>query len=414
MTRLGLKRAAAVLLLGSIAAAMPARAATEPHWVDTWSAAPDSAGPPLPAQTLRQIVRISIGGSAVRIRLTNLFGTAPVTIGAAHLARHARGSAIQPGSDHALSFAGKPGVTIAQGSEVLSDPLMLPLHGLDELALSLYFPAGAMASTIHGDGAQTAFIADGNAAAAEKFPAGKTTRKRFFLSDVEVAADPGAGTVVVVGDSLADGHGSTPDRNARWPDALAARLQADPMLASIGVVNAGISGNRLLNDGPIGPSMLNRLDRDAISKPGVAWIVLDGGLNDIGIADDPDSPADVVTAQQIIEGMKALIARAHNSGIRIIGATLLPYAGAVQPLRYTAAGEARRQAVNAWIRGAAAFDAVADFEQVVLDPAHPDRLLPAFDSGDHIHPNDAGYKAMAAMVDLQLFKRGPRLGGNAG
>jgi lysophospholipase L1-like esterase len=218
-----------------------------------------------------------------------------------------------------------------------------------------------------------------------------------------VAAGAEARTIVAIGDSVTDGHGSGRDHNARWTDAFAERLQADPALASIAVANAGISGNRLLKDGPIGPSMLARFDRDVLDKPGLAWVVLDAGLNDIGLSDDPDSPADNVSAQQIIDGMKTLIARAHARGISIIGATLLPYAGAEDPLRYSAAGEAKRQALNAWIRGAGAFDAVVDFEAVTRDPAQPDRLLPAFDSGDHIHPNDAGYQAMAASISLRLF-----------
>jgi len=274
--------------------------------------------------------------------------------------------------------------------------------------VSLYLPAGAKASTVHGDGMQTAFITPGNAVAATSFPAGKTSGARFFLTDVEVAAGTEARTIVAIGDSVSDGHGSGRDHNARWPDALAARLQGDPALASVAVANVGISGNRLLKDGPIGPSMLARFDRDVLDKPGVAWVVLDAGLNDIGLSDDPDSPVDNVSAQQIIDGMKALIAQAHAHGVKIWGATLLPYGGAEDPLRYSAAGEAKRQVVNAWIRGTNEFDAVVDFEAVTRDPAQLDRLLPAFDSGDHIHPNDAGYQAMAASISTRLFVEMPR------
>jgi len=271
MIRLTLKRTACALLLCSIAASLPARSATDLHWVDTWSAAPASAGPPLPPQTLRQIVRTSVGGSSVRIRVSNLFGTAPLSIGPVHLARHANGSAIQTGTDHALSFGGKPSVTIAPGADALSDPLAFPLTALDELAVSLYLPAGAKSSTVNGDGKQTAFFAPGNATATASFPAGKSSGARYFLTDVEVAAAE-AHTIVAIGDSITSGHGSTQDHNARWPDALAERLQADPALASIGVVNAGISGNRLLKDGPIGPSMLARFDRDVLGKPGLCWM----------------------------------------------------------------------------------------------------------------------------------------------
>ena len=354
---------------------------------------------------VRQIIRTSLGGSGVRIRLSNLFGTAPLKIGPVHVAAHANGSAIQPQTDHAVTFGGKPTVTIAKGADALSDPVTFSVSALEELAVSLYLPVRTGASTVHGAGDQTAFITPtGDATVAMMFPAGETTSNRFFLTDVEVAASAAACAIVAVGDSITDGGRSTQDHNARWPDALAARLQADPAFRSIAVVNAGISGNRILNDG-FGPSALARFDRDALSKPRVRWILLLEGINDIGVADAPVSPDDDVAAQQIIDGMKTLIVRAHEKGIKIWGATLTPFGGAPRPY-LSAAGEAKRRAINAWIRTAGAFDAVVDFEQVTRDPAHPDRLLPAFDSGDHLHPSDAGYKAMAASIDLRLFTPG--------
>jgi lysophospholipase L1-like esterase len=408
-----LKHVAVGVWLCSFAALMPAWSSTTGislndnlHWTEAWTASPDSAGPPLGTVTIRQIIRTSIGGSSVRIRLSNRFGTAPLTIGPVHVAEHASGSAIKPGTDHAVTFGGKPSVTIAKGGDVLSDPISLPVAPLSELAISMYLPKRTGASTFHGVGNQTAFITlTGDATAATLFPAGEVISSRIFLTDVEVATGNEAQTIAAIGDSITDGVGSTQDQNSRWPDVLAARLQADPALASIGVVDAGIAGNRILHDGAtpfVGPSALARLDRDALDKPGVHWLLVMEGINDIAGADLLATPRDDVSPQQIIDGMKTLIGRAHKKGIKIYGVTLTPYGGVEWPF-HSAAGEAKRQVVNAWIRHAGAFDAVIDFDQVTRDPAHTDRLLAAFDSGDHLHPNDAGYKAMAAAIDLRLF-----------
>ena len=408
-----LKHLAASLWFGAMAVAIPASpataaATTAPHWVDAWSAPPDSTGPSLPANTVRQVVRTSIGGSSVRIRLSNRYGTAPITIGPIHIAAHADGASIQPGTDHALTFAGKSTVTIAKGADVLSDPASFPVTALEEISVSMYLPAGARTPTTHLVGNQTAFITRrGNATAATVFPTADAVGSRYFLTDLEVAAAPAARTLVAFGDSITDGVGSTQNGNARWPDALASRLQADPALAPVAVVDAGIAGNRILHDGAdpfLGPSALSRFDRDAADKAGVRWVLLFEGINDIAAADMLATPEAKVSPQQIIDGMKTLIARAHAKGLQVWGATLTPYAG-VEPPFYTPSGETKRQAVNQWIRSAGAFDAVVDFDQAVRDPAHPDHLLPGFDSGDHLHPNDAGYKAMAAAVDLQRLAR---------
>ena len=243
------------------------------------------------------------------------------------------------------------------------------------------------------------------------FPSGNADASRYFLTGVDVEADAGAATVVVLGDSITDGVGSTPDRDARWPDALAARLQANRTTASIAVVNAGVAGNRILNDGRppyIGPSSLSRFDRDVLDTPGVRWIILLQGSNDVSAADTLTTPQDQVSARQIIEGMTALIERAHARGLAIYGATLLPLEGVGKPFVSTDAGREKRRAINDWIRTGGAFDGVIDFERVMGDPARPGRLRPAFDSGDHLHPNDAGYAAMAAAVDTNLFRNTPR------
>jgi lysophospholipase L1-like esterase len=391
--KLGYAARLAILMLFSLACGLAP--AAPPNWVATWMAAPDGAGPALTPLTIRQIIRTSIGGTSVRIRLSNLYGAGPLDIGSAHLALRAGGAAIGPGSDRALTFNGQPAVVIAQGESAVSDAIDMDVTALRELAVSLYLPAGAGRSTIHGAGMQTAYIArgaDAGGAAATAFT--ETDDSRYFLTDVEVAADAGAHAIVIVGDSLADGIGSTSDGNLRWPDLLAARLAP----SSAAVLNAGIAGNRLINDGAkpfVGPSMLSRLRRDALDKPGVRWIVLHGGINDISASDMLAAPAQHASAEQIIEGMRTLILRAHEKGVKVGGATLLPYAGVGRPFIHSAEGEAKRLTVNAWIRDAGKFDAVIDFDRLMRDPARPDRLLPAFDSGDHLHPNDIGYQAMA-------------------
>jgi lysophospholipase L1-like esterase len=394
--------ALALTLAGSWASA---RSATRPDWVTTWTASPDSAGPALPAQTIRQIVRTSVGGGSVRVRLSNLHGTGAVSIGAAHVALRVSGSAIEPGSDRALTFNGKPAVTIAAGDSALSDALDMQVAPLRELAVSLYLPAGAGTSTIHGAGMQTAYIVRGaEATAAINFAGTETDDSRYFLTDVEVTFGANAHAIVVVGDSIADGIGSKDDANARWPDLLAERLTK----SSIAVVNAGIAGNRLLN-GPskpfVGPSALARFQRDALDKPGVRWIVLHEGINDISAGDMLASPAEQVSARQIIAGMQTLIRLAHEQGVRVCGGTLLPYGGVGKPFVHSEAAEAKRQEVNAWIRGSGEFDAVVDFDKVLRDPERPSRLLAAFDSGDHLHPNDRGYRAMAEAAAAVLDTR---------
>ena len=381
----------------------PARSAATSNWVTTWTAAPDSAGPALQAQTIRQMVRASVGGGSVRIRLSNLHGTGAVSVGAARVALRADGSAIVPGSDRALTFDGRPAVTIASGDSVLSDAVDMEVAPLRELAVSLYLPAGAGASTIHGAGMQTAYIARGtDATAAISLAWAETDDSRYFITDVEVVSG-GAHAIVVVGDSIADGIGSKENANARWPDLLAERLTK----SSIAVVNAGVAGNRLLN-GPskpfVGPSALARFRRDALDKPGVRWIVLHEGINDISAGDMLASPAERVSARQIIDGMRTLIRLAHERGVRICGGTLLPYGGVGKPFVHSEAAETKRQEVNAWIRGSAEFDAVVDFDKVLRDPERPSRLLPAFDSGDHLHPNAGGYRAMAEAAAALHFE----------
>ena len=400
--RLGWMRLVAALAV--VLGAAPAFAAET--WVSTWGAPPDQAGPPLAGRSVRQVMRVSLGGSRVRLRLSNLYGSAPVTIGPVRLARPdggAGGSGVRAGTSQAVTFGGRPVVTIPAGAAVLSDPADFPVAALEEMAVSLYVSGGAGETTVHGVGMQTAFTAEGDATAAARFPKGGVDYGRLFVTDVDVAAAAAARSIVVIGDSITDGVGSADNMNYRWTDALAERLQADANLRRIAVVNAGIAGNRILNDAAapfVGPSMLSRFDRDALDKPGVRWIILLAGVNDISAAGTLPDPKQKVTAEQITAGMKTLVDRAHARGLKVYGATLLPRDGG----RFGWEGhQPMREAVNAWIRTSGAFDAVIDFERVVQDPTQPGRLRPAFDSGDHTHPNDAGYAAMAAAVDLGLF-----------
>ena len=378
-----------------------------PQWVAAWTAPADQEGPVLTGKTIRQVVRPSAAGPSVRLRLSNLYGMSAVTIGPVRIAKHAGESAIRSATDRAVTFGGKPTITIAQGADVLSDPVAFPLVALEQVAISLYVVDGGKGSTLHGVGMQTAYIASGQMTAAAKLENSETDTSRYFLTDVEVAAPADARTVVVLGDSITDGVGSTQDRNRRWSDLLAERLHADPMLTSIAVVNSGIAGNRLLNDASspfVGPSVLTRLDRDVLSKPGLRWIVVLTGSNDISASDMLDTPKDKVSAQQIITGLQQLIARAHAKGIKVYGATLLPKAGVGKPFVHTPEAQAKRDAVNVWIRSSGAFDAVADLGRLMSDPARPDHLAPRYDSGDALHPNDAGFAAMAAAIDLRVLQ----------
>jgi len=366
-----------LLLLALLFSLTPARA---DDWITSWGAAPDQAGPSMQMTTLRQTVRLSAGGSALRLRLSNLFGTAPLTIGPVRA------------GDGDVTFDGKPSVTIPPGQSALSDALPMKVKALQELVVTLHVTENRGPSTVHGEGKQTVHILHDQDGGSE------TDDSRYFLTDVEVLAGGDAYTIVAIGDSITDGVGSTPDRNRRWPDRLAEQLNRE---AAVGVVNSGIAGNRILHDAAkpfVGPSVLSRFDKDALSKPGARWIVLLSGGNDLNANEMLDDPAQKVTAAEIIAGLQTLVRRAHDHGIRICGGTLLPKAGVRKPFKYTLAAEAGRQEVNAWIRQSGAFDTVADFDQALRDPMAPDHLLAAFDSGDHLHPNDHGYEAMAAVA----------------
>lgn len=392
-----------------LALALPAGAQTAAgHWVGSWATSPFAAGgpfvrvPDVQNATLRQIVHLTLGGSALRVRFTNEFGTEPLQIQAADVALSAGNGAIQAGSDHALTFNGKASIVIPPGALALSDPVPLATKALTDLAISMYFPSQQITvATFHGDAAQTSYVQQGNAVSAETLASPAPLRSWYFVKDVDVEPSrPQDGAVVAFGDSITDGAFATMNENHRWPDFLARRLQADARTKGLSVLNEGIGGNRILRDGT-GPSALARFDRDVLAQAGVKYMIVLEGINDIGRLARANDPADAVTAEDLEQGLQQLVARAHEHGIKVFGATLTPYQGAGY---YSAKGEAVREALNQWIRTSGVFDAVVDFDKTTRDPANPNKYLPKFDHGDHLHPSDAGYEAMGDSIDLSLFK----------
>jgi len=360
-------------------------------------------------QTLRQVVRTSVGGTRARVVLTNAYGTGTVTVGAAHIAVRDKDSAIQ-GSGRPLTFSGRPSITIPANAIVYSDPVDFAVPQLADLAIDLYLPGTTNTPatvTMHGGALQTNYISEtGNHAGKTTFPVVGRTQSWFLLSHVDVLAPDNVGAVVAFGDSITDGARSTPDTNNRWPDHLAKRLLAQGI--KMGVLNAGIGGNRVLNEGSVPPGIdvravgaginaLARFERHVLSLPGITHVIVLEGINDIGNARQNPTP----TAEDLIAGHKQLISQAHARGLKIYGATLTPFWGAAY---FTEAGEAKRQALNDWIRNGKGYDGVIDFDKATRDPNDPKKFLEKYDSCDYLHPADAGYKAMGDAIDLSLFK----------
>ena len=381
------------------------------QWVGTWASAPlldghaktaDQLAPGARGVTLREVVHVSIGGETVRLRFSNLYGSGPLVIGAAQIAQSRKGPAIVTGSGKAVTFNGQPSVSIPAGALAVSDAVPFKFAPLADLTVSLYLPSPSGPITEHQLGSSTSYHAPGNAVANDTLESPSTVTSWEYLNGIDTLAVAEAAAVVTIGDSITDGAKSTIDTNHRWPDELARRLQADPKYRNLAVLNEGISGNKLLLDGA-GPSALARFDRDVIAQTGVKYLLILEGINDIGrLHSVPDAG---LTAADLIFSLQQMIMRAHAHGIAVIGCTLTPYHGAGY---YTDAGEAIRKAVNKWIRTSGAFDGFVDLEAAVNDPSHPDTFLPANDPGDHLHPNDAGYKLMGDAIDLKLLTLKPK------
>lgn len=383
-------------------------------WLSTWTASADRNNNITTPQnfnaatTIRQIVHTSVGGNQVRVRLTNEFGQSPVTVGPVHIAVSAGGSKIYPNTDRTLTFGGKTSVTLYAGAPILSDPLDITVGPFANLAISLFLPQATKLETVHQLAVQNAYVSSGDNTAAPDQPSPKTYTNRFYLSGVLVNTRGRTDAIVAFGDSITDGYASTVDANRRWPDNLSQRLNSGQSRHATAILNEAISGNRVLSDGA-GVSALARYDRDVLSQQGVKWVIMLEGINDIGwpgTALDPSAPQ--ATAEGIIDGYRQIIARTHLRGIRIMGGTLTPFRNALQGTPnegyYTSQKEAVRQAVNNWIRNSREFDAVVDFDAVIRDPAHPISMQARYDSGDHLHPNDAGYVAMANAIDLSVLR----------
>jgi len=387
------------------------------HWVATWGASPApqltdeseirKAHLEFSNQTLREIIHTSIGGGTVRVRLSNLFGKQTLEIGAVHVAVRSNGAEIDADTNRVLLFSGRATVTIPPNAIVFSDSVKLAVPPDSDLAISIYLPHTALGAGIHYSAEQTSYLALGNQAAASTIAEPQTVTSWIFLAGVDVEAPATVGAVVAFGDSITDGARSTPDTNRRWPNVLATRLLARHG-RELGVVDAGIGGNRILHDAQsnvaFGVNALARFDCDVLEQPGVKYVVILEGINDLGHAGSSAPESETVSVEELIAGFEQLIEKAHERGVRIYGATLTPFEGTVFEGYFSAEKEVKRKALNEWIRTRKAFDGVIDFDKVVQDPAHPDRVLPAYDCGDHLHPSDAGYKAMADSIDLSLFK----------
>ncbi len=394
--------------LGLLMTASAAFAMTPPPiWVGTWATSqmtPDdkNALPLTDAAdaTLRQIVRISHGGQSFRVRLSNALNGDPLVLKNVHVAISKGAAQTDPASDRPVTFNGQSEITIPAWSDYISDPIRLDVPDQGDIAVSFYEPVAATHQTSHPGARATSYAVHGDHTTDADLTAPLTFTHWFNLSGVDVLAASGAASVVVLGDSITDGYGIKPDTNTRWTDMLATRLKG----RQIGILNEGIGGNRLLNDG-LGPSALSRFDRDVLTQSGVKTVIVFEGVNDLGTAtrDAPISPdAHAALVTRLISAYQQMIYKAHSHGLTIMGATITPFTGS-DYYHPDASVEADRQAVNAWIRASGHFDAVIDFDAVMRDPAHPERLQPALDSGDHLHPSQAGYRVMGESVNLTLF-----------
>ncbi len=372
-------------------------------WVATWEAPPqlteDRNMPPasLAGATVRQVAHVTLGGSRWRLRLSNEFGDSPIVVSSGMVARSAGADRIDAATDVKLAFHGDTSVSIPAGTAVWSDDVGESVQALSEVAITLHMTAVPARLTGHPGSRTTSFILAGNHIGESALPSAVKTEHWYAISALEVMAPSGAAAVVVLGNSIADGRGSGTDKTNRWPDNLARRLQHDAQTPRVGVLNAGIGGNAVLRGG-LGPTALDRFDRDVLNQRGVRWLIVSEGVNDLG-GSRPDSAMSI--AGQLIDAYKHFIERAHARGVRVYGATMLPFGGSSYdaPQR-----EAARARINDWVRRGGTFDAVIDFDAALRDPASPSRLRGDADSGDHLHPNENGYRLMADAIDLSLFR----------
>ena len=405
-----------ILVLFLAWAVSPFHGAAKPQsWIVSWAASqqvpePNNAVPSddLRDATVRQIVHLSAGGWALRVHVSNAFGTDALRLRSVHIA-HPMTSAsatIDPATDKALTFSGSQDLTIPPGAEYTSDPVEYRVRALSDLAVTFYLEVPPTSPTGHPGSRATSYFVHGNLVSAADLPEAKHVDHWYQISAVDVLSEKGAASIVALGDSITDGHGATTNGNDRWTDVLATRLQTSQQTRNIGVSNQGIGGNHLLTDG-LGPNALARFDRDTLAQAGVRWLIVFEGVNDLGgLARTGEvSQAEHTTrTRRVVAAYEQMVARAHAHGIRVIGATITPYVGSdyyhPSPL-----SEADRQAVNEWIRAPGHFDAVIDFDTIVRDPRQPDRLRADYDCGDHLHPSPAGYKAMGESIPLTLFRR---------
>jgi len=401
---LRLLRMAAVLAMAGCGRTV-APAPSSDGWMGTWAAAQQLTeprnlppAPGLAGSTLRQVVQVSVGGERVRVRFSNQFGTRPLTLAAVGVAASTGASAIDVATDREVSFAGAASVTLAPGATVVSDPLRYTLPPLSRVAVTVHIADAPEEVTGHPGSRTTSYLQRGNAVSAPLLDGAASAEHWYLLAGIDVPAE-GRAAVAVLGNSITDGRGSGTDRQNRWPDHLARRLQSSPRTARVAVLNMGIGGNRVLRGG-LGPPALERFDRDVAERSGVRWLIVLEGVNDIGEARGAEEAA--ATARELIAAYRWMIARAHARGIRAYGATILPFGGSFydSPER-----EAARQTVNEWIRTGGEWDAVIDLDAALRDPASPTRLRPEADTGDHLHPNEAGHRMMGEAVELALFAR---------
>jgi lysophospholipase L1-like esterase len=385
--------ATAAFVVTGLFGSAPVASAAGGTWTGTWSVSPQSGGAAFNQQTVRQIVHTSIAGTSARLQVSNVFGSQPLVVADVHIAQRSSGSTITSGTDRTVTFGGAASISIPAGGLAVSDSIAFAVPALSDVAVSIYLPQPTGASTYHQQGTATNYITSGDVSGNSGLSGASTTGSYYFLTNLDVQNSASPGSVVTLGASLTDGVASATGSNRRWPNDLAVRLANSGR--TIGVLNQGISGNRLLVDGA-GQSALNRFGRDVLAQPRVGWVIFsDDPINDLGSTNPPP------TADQLIAGAKQLISRAHQNGLKFLCSTLTPYQGASY---WTQQGETARESFNAFVRGSGSgCDGVVDQDTATHDPANPTRFLPAYDSGDHLHPNEAGLQAIANAVDLNLF-----------